>query len=99
MIILYTLTYPLKSTLEAAKKYAEALKDPRPDYINEIGLYVRYGGKGIKSYYLVEIEKGHEDEGIKEISKRMTVYFEVEGYEIDSEVVMAAEDAVALLGL
>jgi hypothetical protein len=99
MLIMYTMTYPLKSTLDAAKRFIEALKDPPPDYINELGPYVRYGGKGIKAYWLVEIEKGHEDEGIKEIAKRLTIYFDVEGYEIDSEVVVTAEEAVPLLGL
>jgi len=99
MYVLYTTTYPLKSTLDAAKKFIEAAKNPPPDYINQIGVYVAYGGKGIKGYALFEIEKGREDEGIKEIAKRLTIYYDVEGYEITSDVVLSAEEAIPLLGL
>ena len=99
MNIMVSLTYPLKSAVEIGKKALEALKNPLPDYINRGQIYALYGGKGIKTYTMYEIEKGREDEGIKEITQRYTAYFDVEGFEITSEVVLTIEEAMPMLGL
>jgi hypothetical protein len=93
-------TFPLKSVVETGKLFVEGLKDdPLPDYVKLLGLYVEYGGKGITTYDLYEIEKGHEDEGIKALTKDLIKYYDVEGYEVISKTVMTAEEALPLLGL
>ena len=99
MHIMYTVTYPLKSAKEVAKAFMEAIKNPLPDYISRSHVYNLYGGKGIKAYTIYEIEKGYEDEGLMEIAKRMTVYIDIEGFEITPEVVATSEEAIPLLGL
>lgn len=86
MHIMYTVTYPLKSAKEVVKAFMVAMKNPLPDYITRSHVYNLYGGKGIKAYTIYEIERGHEDEGLMEIAKRMTAYIDIEEFEISTEV-------------
>lgn len=99
MHVLYTTTYPLAAAVDVGKIGIEALKNPLPDYINRGQIFFLFGGKGIKAHVVYEIEKGHEDEGLKEISKRMTAYYDIEGFEITSDVLLTAEEAAPLIGL
>jgi hypothetical protein len=99
MHVLYTTTYPLTAAVDVGKIGIEALKNPLPDFISRDNIYFLFGGKGIMAHVVYEIEKGHEDEGLKEIAKRMTVYYDVEGFEVSSDVLLTAEEAAPLIGL
>jgi hypothetical protein len=100
MHVLQIVTYPLKATVEVGKIFVGGLKDdPLPEYVKMLGLYVEYGGKGITTYDIYEIEKGHEDEGQKRLAKDHIKYYGVEGYEVISKTVMTAEEALPLIGL
>ncbi len=100
MHVIHIVTYPLKATVEVSKLFVEGLKDdPLPEYVKMLGLYVEYGGKGITTYDIYEIEKGHEDEGTKALAKDQIKYYDVEGYEITSKTVLTVEDALPLLGM
>jgi hypothetical protein len=100
MHVINIATYPLKAAAEVGKLFVEGLKDdPLPDYVKLLGLYVEYGGKGITTYDIFEIEKGHEDEGFKALAKNQIKYYDVEGYEVTSKTVLAAEEALPLIGL
>ena len=92
-------TYPLKSVMEVGKRFVESLKDPLPDYVNRLAIYTRYGGKGIQVYSPVEIEKGREDEGLKELVKWYVPFFDIEGFEVKIEFVLIAEESLPLIGL
>lgn len=37
------------------------------NYINRIGMHISYGGDGIETGYICEINKEHIEEGLKEI--------------------------------
>jgi hypothetical protein len=95
--ILVVNTWPLKSTVEAGKIAMAA--EPLPDYIKRLGVYLEYGGKGVTGYDLFEIEPGHEDEGMKLLTKRYTDYYDLEGFKLTMKVVLSLEDALPLVGL
>ncbi len=67
--------------------------------MKRLGVYLEYGGKGVKGYDLFEIEKGREDEGVKTLTKRYTDYYDLEGFELTMKVVLSLEDALPLVGL
>jgi len=99
MHVMATVTYPLKSVMEVGKQFVESLKDPLPEYVNRLAIYTRYGDKGIQAYSPVEIEKGREDDGIRELVKWYTQFFDIEGVEVRIELVLPVEEAMPLIGL
>jgi len=99
MHIMTFATYPLKSVNAVAKKFIEVMQEPLPDYMRMTAFYVEYGGKGINAYTPVEIDKGHEEDGIRELTKWYTNFFDIEGYEVVSRVVYTAEEALPLIGM
>ena len=64
-----------------------------------LGIYVAAGGDDLKSYSLYEIEKGHEEEGAKEVNKRLVPFFNIEGWKFTWEPLMTPEEALPLIGL
>lgn len=100
MIFLSTMTYPGTSLTTAAKKFVDIVtNNPLPEYIKRT-YYVVYGGKGVKVYILYDIEDGKESESFKEIPKRFNdILQSVEGAEVNIEVLLKIEDALASIGM
>jgi len=94
-----TSTYPTKSAVQMGKVAVEILAKAPPPYVKRLGPYVTAGGDGIKVYTLWDIEKGHLEEGIKEVTKRMVPYFSIEGYKYTLETLLTVEEALPLIGL
>jgi len=99
MFFMVTHMYPTKSTAEVAKVGMETLAKAPPPYVKRLGPYVAPGGDGFKTYVLYEIEKGHVEEGIKEVNKRLVAYFNIEGWKFTVEPLMTVEEAVPMLEL
>jgi len=99
MFFMVTQTYPTKSVAEVGKVGVESLAKAPPPYVKRLGVYIAAGGDGMKTYVLYEIEKGHVEEGIKELNKRMVAYFNIEGWKFTVESLMTPEEALPMLGL
>ena len=99
MLFMVTMTYPTKSTVQVGKVAVGMLSKALPPYVKILGIYIAPGGDGIKNYDLYEIEKGHVEEGIKELNKRFVAYFNIEGWKHTIEPLMSAEEALPMLGL
>jgi len=99
MFVMVTSTYPTKSAVQVGKVAMEVLAKAEPPYVKRLGPYVAAGGDGIKAYTLYEIEKGHVQEGLIEVSKRMVPYFSAEGYKFTLETLLTVEEALPLVGL
>ena len=97
MFLMITQTYPTKSVAEVGKVGMELLSKAPPPHVKRLGVYIAAGGDGMKTYILYEIEKGHVEEGIKELNKRYVAYFNIEGWKFTVEALMTPEEAVALL--
>jgi len=94
-----TTTYPTKSAVQVGKVAVKVLAEAPPPYVKRLGPYVAAGGDGIKGYTLYEIERGHVEEGIKEVTKRMVPFFSIEGYKYTLETLLTVEEALPLVGL
>ena len=99
MFVMLTMIWPTKSSVEVGKVAVESLAKALPPYMERLGPYVAAGGDGIKAYTLYEIEKGHVQEGLIEVSKRMVPYFSAEGYKFTLETLLTVEEALPLVGL
>jgi hypothetical protein len=98
MLYMAASTFPLKSTVDLGKVFIEAVSK-QLTYVNRIGMWVCYGGEGIKAWFVYEITKGHEEEGFKELTNYYTAYLNVEGFKVDILPVLKPEDALPLIGL
>ena len=92
-----TNTYPLTSVMDVAKVFADGLDREVPSLLKQTGPYVCWGGDGIKSVTLYEIEDGHEKEGLDLITKIHVPYMKVEGFKIIIEPVYSAQEALVFL--
>lgn len=98
MLNMVVTSYPLKSTVEAGKVFANSFANPM-SHVNTLGIWVSYGGDGIATYSVVELEKGYEDEGIKSLGNKLAKYYDVEGYKINIIPVLKPEDALTTVGI
>jgi len=99
MFLMVTQTYPTKSVAAVGKVAMGVLAKALPPYVKRLGPYIAAGGDGIKAYNLYEVEKGHEDEGYKELMKEEVPFFSIEGYKFTVEPLLSAEEALPLIGL
>jgi len=99
MLFMLTMTWPTKSSGEVGKVAVENLAKASPPHVKRLGLYLTPGGDGMKAYVLYEIEKGHIDEGFKEVTKRHVPYFSIEGWRYTIEPLLSVEEALPLVGL
>jgi len=97
MLLMLTQTYPTKSVAEVAKVGMEVLAKAPPPHVKRLGVYITAGSDGMKSYGLYEIEKGHVEEGMKEVNKNLVPFFNIEGWKFTVEALMTPEEAVTLL--
>ncbi|MDW7729783.1 MAG: hypothetical protein SCJ94_07220 [Bacillota bacterium] len=98
MLYMATSSFPLKSTIDAGKVFLEATSK-QMTYVNRVGMWLCYGGDGVKTWFVYEVTKGHEEEGLKELTNYYTAYFSIEGYKVDITPVLKPEDALPLIGL
>ena len=93
-------TYPFTAVDAVSRKFLDVLKDePLPDYVRMTAIYTEFGGKGINVYTPIDIDDGHEADGVKAVVKWYTHFFGIEGYEVISRIVYTVEEALPLIGL
>jgi len=68
-------------------------------HLNTIGMWLAYGGEGVITYFVVELKKGFEDEGNKELANMLVQYYGIEGYRVIIIPVLKPEEAIAVIGL
>jgi hypothetical protein len=99
MLFLATMTYPGSSIVDIVKLALKTLaENPYPEYTKR-NYYFTFGGDGIKGYTIYDIEKGKEEEGLKDILDRMTmVSMSIEGAKFTLETAFTLEEAFAMVG-
>jgi hypothetical protein len=98
MLYMVASTFPLKSAVDLGKVFVEAVSK-QSTYFNRVGMWLCYGGDGIKAWFVYELTKGHEEAGLKELTNYYTAYFGVEGYKVEMTPVLKPEEALALIGM
>ena len=100
MKFIYTMTCPATSAVEFGKAGVKNfLENPWPDFVKLIGPYSLFCEDGCKTYAILEIEDGKEDEYFKIANKRMANYMSVPGFGSKEERLLSREETLVLLGL
>ena len=99
MVFMVTTTYPTKSASAVGKVAVGMLAKAPPPHVKRLSIHIATGGAGIKGYTLYEVEKGHVDEGYKELMKVYVPYLSIEGYKLTVEPLLSVEEALPLIGL
>jgi hypothetical protein len=99
MIVMFTMTYPTTSAVEYANAVLKNFQEnPFPDFMKMTGAYSVLCENGMKSYAIVEVEAGREDEAFKIFNKRMANYMSIPGFGFREERLLNAEESFALGG-
>jgi len=92
-----TIKYAGEKVDDVAKLWLETQAAGPPPNVRLIGPYDTFGGEGIKSYMIYEVEKGYEDEVLTEVNKRLVRLCRNPEYKINTEILTPAAVALALL--
>jgi len=57
------------------------------------------GKSGVRTYSIFEADKGMEYDALKELTRRMAWFYNIEGYRYRIESLLTADEAIPLLGL
>lgn len=99
MLHIYTTTYPMSKMVQAADIFLDLMaNDPYPDYVKIRDLYAAWGGDGVQMWTIYEVADDKEKEGIASITKRLARFASVEGFRMESRVILPLEEALAVLG-
>ena len=95
---LVTIKYPTKVAKEFGKKVIELTKTKPPDWLKVVHIFAVADGK-LKGYALYEVDDNEILKAEQEINKRMTTYFDLDGFEYRIERLLEAQEALAIIGL
>lgn len=98
MLFMAESTFPLNSAVDIGKVFLNAISK-ETTHLKRLGMWMSYGSDGIKSWFVYEAEKGHEEEGLKALTSYYTAYFDIKGYKVAITPVLKPEEALALIGL
>ena len=90
---------PGTSIVDWARLGVETLaNNPYPDFIKR-DYYFAFGDDGLKTYTIFDIEKGKEEEGLKDIQNRLFKFgISIQGMKASLEPVLTLEELFASLG-
>jgi len=98
MIVMVTIHYPNHKSNEMAKLI---LKQPREiPYVKKWRVFNTYAGKdGMKAYHLIYTEREKAEDAFMEIGKYFLPFHQIEGFRIQSEVLIGVSDSYNLIGM
>ncbi len=98
MVIIVNVSYPLESSKETAKRFAEL--PPVPSYITLKGPYSSSEiGVGIKALAVYEFDQSKMREAFEFVNSRLAKYFGVPGYTFSSGFWLEAKEGLKMIGL
>jgi hypothetical protein len=95
---LATIRYPAKVAKEFGKKFLELSKSKSPDWFKVKLVYVTVDGK-LKGYAIYEVDDDKVLKAEAEISKRLSIYFDLDGFEYKIERLLTPREALPIIGL
>jgi hypothetical protein len=95
---LVTIRYPAKAAKEFGKNFLELSKMKPPDWLKIKSVYSTVDAK-LKGYAIYEVDDDKVLKAEVEISKRMAIYFDVEGFEYKIERLLSPKEALPIIGL
>ena len=95
---LSTIRYPPKIAKEFGKKFLELTKMKAPDWLKVVHAFVVSDGM-LKGYALYEVDDDKVLKADQEITKRLSIYFDLEGFEYRIERLLEPKEALPIIGL
>ena len=86
---------------EVVQVFGKSLAEPLPSFLKRLHVLTPggVGEPGIRSYSLFEADKGKEYDALAELTKRMALFYNIEGFKYQIEPLFTAEEAIPLIGL
>ncbi len=98
MFIVSTSTYPPDKTTVIVEKFKKHAATPLPSYMKRTHvLTAAAGDSGSKVLAIYEVDDDKVADGIKELVKYLSNYFDVEGFRYTIEPMLTAQEAIPLL--
>ena len=99
MLLMLSGSCPGSSIVDWARLAVETLAtNPYPEFIKR-DYYFMFDEDGIKTFTIFDIEKGREEEGLKDIQNRLTKFsISIEGMKAKLDPVFTLEDVFAVVG-
>lgn len=95
---LATIRYPTTLAKEFGKKFLELSKTKGPDWLKVKLVYVTADGK-LKGYAIYEVDDDKVLKAEVEIIKRLSIYFDIDGFEFKIERLLEPKEALPIIGL
>ena len=92
------LRYPTKAANEFGKKFLELTKIKPPDWLKVKLVFSTVDGT-LKGYALYEVDDDKIIKAETEISKRIAIYFDIDGFEYKIERLLEPKEALPIIGL
>jgi len=101
MFFMITSTYPPTKASEVVQVFGKSLAEPLPSFLKRLHVLSAggVGERGIKTYSIFQADKGKEYDALAELTKRMAWFHHIEGLRYQIETLLAAEEAIPLLGI
>lgn len=101
MFFMITTTYPPSKAKDVVKVFGKSLAEPLPAFLKRLHVLTAcgVGAPGIKSYSIFEATEGKEHDALAELHRRMAWFYNIEGWRYQIEPLLAADEAIPLLGL
>jgi len=101
VMIMVTAWYPPTKATEVGKKYIEVMqKIPQESFEKPlVPVGVSADKDGINVIAITEVRKGKYEEALNLTSRRMVMFFGIEGYRYEVKTLLTLEEAMPLIGL
>jgi len=88
MFFMITITYPATRTSEVVQAFGKSVADPLPPFLRRLHVLTPAGAGevGMKTYAIYESDKGKEYDALAELTKRMSLFFDIEGFKYQLSV-------------
>jgi hypothetical protein len=99
MILMLRSIYPIDKAAEVTRVFVKSAIKKLPPFLKALGIYLGPSEKGIKAYSIYEVEDEKMADGLRELTKIMAAYSQVQGYKWWIEPVVKSRDAMTLMGV
>ena len=99
MFVMVISTTPPDKAVELGKAQIKLMETPLPSYMKHVSVFAAVDETGVKGYTILEVDKGKEFEGLKELHGRMVTFYDIVGFRYKVEPILTVEEALPLVGL
>jgi hypothetical protein len=96
MLLVTTVTYPHNQADAIYARYPKALAMPLPPFLKRVYALMGPGEAGAKVLSIYEVADDKVTDGIKELHKYLSHFFDVEGFRFTLEPMLTVQESIPL---